>query len=188
MGHGGTVVEELTADHREVEELFARIEALPPGEEKRKLYADQVTIELVRHSIAEEEYLFPAVRAHVPGGGPLADKELADLEGAERLLKDLEGLGAADPAFDRTLTRLIHELRSHMSDEEGNLFPRLRDVMPDQELTELGDKVRQAKKTAPTRPHPHAPSEPPANKLLAPGAGLVDRARDALTERGREKD
>ncbi|MQA02628.1 MAG: hypothetical protein GEV07_07875 [Streptosporangiales bacterium] len=34
---------------------------------------------------------------------------------------------------------------------------------------------------APTRPHPSAPDSPPANKLLAPPTGLVDRVRDALT-------
>ncbi|MFC7818964.1 hemerythrin domain-containing protein, partial [Streptomyces sp. NPDC057367] len=54
------------------------------------------------------------------------------------------------------------------------------------ELMKLGDKVRQAKKTAPTRPHPSAPDTPPANKLLAPGAGMVDRVRDALTGRGKD--
>ncbi|MGW2713406.1 hemerythrin domain-containing protein, partial [Streptomyces sp. NPDC001356] len=31
MGHGGNVIQELTTDHREVEEIFGRIEALPPG-------------------------------------------------------------------------------------------------------------------------------------------------------------
>lgn len=76
MGHGGNVIDELTTDHREVEELFGKIEALPPGHKDRKLYADQATIELVRHSVAEEAYLYPAVREHVPGGGALADKEL----------------------------------------------------------------------------------------------------------------
>src|SRR3954467_8832763 len=40
-----------------------------------------------------------------------------------------------------------------------------------------------AKKTAPTRPHPSAPDKPPANKLLAPGGGLVDRVRHALSGR-----
>ncbi|RST04975.1 hemerythrin domain-containing protein, partial [Streptomyces sp. WAC05374] len=34
-------------------------------------------------------------------------------------------------------------------------------------------------------PHPAAPARPPANKLLAPGAGMVDRLRDMLTGRGR---
>lgn len=52
-------------------------------------------------------------------------------------------------------------------------------------LNELGDKVRTAKKTAPTRPHPSAPDTPPGNKLLGPGVGLMDRARDLLTGRGK---
>jgi hypothetical protein len=77
------------------------------------------------------------------------------------------------------------EIRSHVTDEEENLFPRLRAACPAEALDTLGDKVRQAKKLAPTRPHPSAPDKPPANKLLAPGAGLVDRLRDALTGRGK---
>jgi hypothetical protein len=30
-----------------------------------------------------------------------------------------------------------------------------------------------------------APDTPPANKLLAPGMGMVDRVRDLLTSRGK---
>jgi hypothetical protein len=52
-------------------------------------------------------------------------------------------------------------------------------------LGDLGEKIRRAKAMAPTRPHPAAPDTPPANKLLAPGAGLVDRARDFVTGRGK---
>lgn len=51
-------------------------------------------------------------------------------------------------------------------------------------LDELGEKTRRAKKTAPTRPHPSAPDTPPGNKLLGPGVGLVDRARDLISGRG----
>jgi hypothetical protein len=40
-----------------------------------------------------------------------------------------------------------------------------------------------AKTTAPTRPHPAAPDTPPWNTVLAPGAGLVDRIRDAVSRR-----
>ena len=53
-------------------------------------------------------------------------------------------------------------------------------------LNGLGDKVRRAKKLASTRPHPAAPTKPPANRILAPGLGLVDRMRDALSGRGKE--
>ncbi|GGM15355.1 hemerythrin [Streptomyces fumigatiscleroticus] len=186
MGHGGNVIDELVTDHREVEEIFGRIEALPSGHQDRKMYADRVTMELVRHSVAEEAYLYPAVREHVPGGDALADKEIDDHARAEQIMKDLEGCGAGDPDFDRLTGMLMSEIRSHVADEEGNLFPRLREACSPQALDQLGDKVRQAKKTAPTRPHPASPDKPPMNKMLAPGAGLVDRLRDAMTGRGKQ--
>ncbi|MEU1574005.1 hemerythrin domain-containing protein [Streptomyces collinus] len=185
MGHGGNVIDELVTDHREVEEMFGRIEALPSGHQDRKVYADQVTMELVRHSVAEEAYLYPAVREHVAGGDAIADQELQDHATAERIMKDLEGCDAGDADFDRLMGMLMSEIRSHIADEEGNLFPRLRQACPMDALNELGDKVRKAKKTAPTRPHPAAPDKPPANKLLAPGTGMVDRLRDALSGRGK---
>ncbi|MFD7135047.1 hemerythrin domain-containing protein [Streptomyces sp. NPDC059894] len=186
MGHGGNVVDELVTDHREVEELFGKIEALPSGHKDRKPRADQVTMELVRHSVAEEAYLYPAVREYVPGGDAIADKELEDHAKAEQIMKDLEGCEAGDPEFDRLIRMLMTEIRDHVADEEANLFPRLRAACSPDALDELGDKVRQAKKTAPTRPHPAAPDKPPANKMLAPGVGLVDRMRDALTGRGKK--
>ncbi|MGY6022046.1 hemerythrin domain-containing protein [Streptomyces spinosirectus] len=185
MGHGGNVIDELTTDHREVEELFGRIEALPPGHKDRKVYADQATIELVRHSVAEEEYLYPAVREHLADGDAIADRELEDHSKAEQIMKDLESCEAGDAEFDRLIGQLMTEIRSHLADEEGNLFPKLRAACTPDALDSLGDKIRQAKKLAPTRPHPSAPDKPPANKLLAPGAGIVDRMRDALTGRGK---
>ncbi|GGK91850.1 hemerythrin [Streptomyces flaveus] len=186
MAHEGNVITELTTDHREVEEIFGRIEALPPGDKNRKVYADQATMELVRHSVAEEEYLYPAVRQYLPNGDTVADKEIDDHSKAEQIMKDLESCEAGDAEFDRLIGMLMSEVRSHIADEEENLFPMLRTTASAGALDELGDKVRQAKKLAPTRPHPSAPDKPPANKLLAPGAGLVDRVRDTLTGRGKK--
>ena len=185
MGHGGDVINELVTDHREVEELFGKIDGLPSGDKNRKIYADQVTMELVRHSVAEEEYLYPAVREYLPDGDAIADKEIADHSRAEQIMKDLESCEAGDPEFDRLIGLLMSEIRSHVADEERSLFPMLRQAATAEALDDLGDKVRQAKKLAPTRPHPSAPDTPPANKMLAPGAGLVDRLRDTLTGRGK---
>ena len=52
-------------------------------------------------------------------------------------------------------------------------------------MQELGHKVEQAERVAPTRPHPSSPSEGAPLAALAPGVGLVDRLRDALSGRGR---
>ncbi|WP_327299023.1 MULTISPECIES: hemerythrin domain-containing protein [unclassified Streptomyces] len=185
MGHGGNVIAELTTDHREVDELFEKIEAQPVGDPQRRKLADELTVELVRHSVAEEMHLYPAVREHVQGGAEIADKELSDHAEVEQHLKDLEGLSADDPQFNDLVAKLKLEVSEHVRDEEGRLFPLLAAACTPEALDQLGDKVRTAKKTAPTRPHPSSPDTPPGNKLLGPGAGLVDRARDLLTGRGK---
>ncbi|MEU9014504.1 hemerythrin domain-containing protein [Streptomyces sp. NPDC048479] len=184
MAHAPDVIAELTADHREVSELFAQIEEITPGSAKRKQLLDQLTIELVRHSVAEEMHLYPAVREYLENGDALADKELADHGRLEQLLKGLEARDADDLDFNRLLVNLRVEVFAHVKDEENNLFVQLRQACHPFVLESLGEKVRNAKKTAPTRPHPGAPTSPPAIKLLAPGIGLVDRARDFVTGRG----
>ncbi|MCK2215734.1 hemerythrin domain-containing protein [Actinomadura sp. ATCC 31491] len=180
------VISVLVTDHREVEQMFTELEGMRGAiGERPKLLAENVVIELVRHSVAEEEHLYPAVRQHVTGGDKIADHEIAEHAEAERTMKDLERLEPGDEEFWPTLDRLMTEIRHHVREEEDDLFPRLREACSQEELEELGAKVERAKKTAPTRPHPSAPDTPPGNKLLAPGTGLVDRLRDALTGRGR---
>ncbi|MFB7616855.1 hemerythrin domain-containing protein [Kitasatospora sp. NPDC056181] len=182
MGHGGNVIEELMTDHREVEEMFARIQAMTGQGQQLRGVVDEVTIELVRHSVAEEQYLYPAVRQHVQGGDRLADKEIADHGRVEDILKQLERTRTDDPQMSPLLQQLMDEVAAHVQDEENNLFPMLRRACTAEQLDDLGDKIRRAKTMAPTRPHPAAPT---ASKLLAPGVGLVDRARDFVTGRGK---
>jgi len=185
MGHGGDVIDELTVDHREVDDFFEQIEMAASGSPERKGLLDQLTIELVRHSVAEEQYLYPAVRKHLDDGDAIADKEITDHGRVEQLLKDLEGCAADDPQFDHLVVKLRTEVKYHITDEEDNLFLQLRTACSPSVLEALGDDVRRAKKLAPTRPHPSTPSTPPGNKLLGPGLGLVDRARDFVTGRGK---
>ncbi|WP_042381189.1 hemerythrin domain-containing protein [Streptacidiphilus melanogenes] len=184
MGHGGNVIAELSTDHREVESMFEQIQSLPAGDPRRGEIVDRLTVELVRHSVAEELHLYPAVRTYLPDGDALADAELDGHAHVEKLLKRLEGLDVTDPRFDETVPVLIAEVKAHVADEEAHLFPALADACGPDRLDELGERIRKAKDRAPTRPHPAAPDTPPGNKLVAPGLGLVDRARDFVTGRG----
>jgi hemerythrin-like domain-containing protein len=182
-----TVITVLTHDHGEVEQMFAEIESLPTTEHERLgALAERVVTELVQHSVAEEQYLYPAVREHLPRGDEMADHEIAEHAEAEQTMKRLEKLEPSDPEFVTTLSALIGQIRHHVQDEEGRLFPALAVACDRSYLEKLGEQVQRAKTVAPTRPHPSAPDRPPLNKVLGLGAGLVDRVRDALTGRGRE--
>jgi hemerythrin superfamily protein len=178
------VIAELIVDHREVDEMLTRLQGDQVSAEERQDTMEQVIIELIRHAIAEESYLYPAIEDRVPNGKQIADKERADHQEVEELLKQLEGEDPHDPSSRPTLAKLVTDLHQHIADEENNLFPALRQVYSEQELRDLGDKVRTAKRAAPTRPHPSAPRGEMARKTLGPMVGLVDRTRDLLTGRG----
>ncbi len=176
------VIAELMIDHREVEEAFAKLEGQQSPEERQDTI-EHVIAELVRHAIAEESWLYPAIEDKLPNGKAIADKERADHQEVEELLKELEGEDPHAPESRPTLAKLIATLREHIQDEEANLFPALRANCTPEELHELGDKVRTTKKAAPTRPHPSAPRGELARKTLGPVVGLVDRTRDLLSGR-----
>ena len=179
--HKHDLVDDIISDHREVEAVFSQIEA--GGDDGKRDLVEHVITELVRHSVAEEQYLYPTVRRVLPNGDQLADHELKEHAEAEEVMKAIEKTDAQDPKFDELVGKLIEDIRHHVQEEESDLLPQLRTACDAAELDELGEKFENSKKMAPTRPHPSAPDRPPANKILDPGVGLIDRMRDAITGR-----
>ncbi|MFE7094402.1 hemerythrin domain-containing protein [Streptomyces erythrochromogenes] len=174
MAHAVDVITELTADHREMDETFDILEQAVPAAE-RQTAAERLTIELVRHTVAEQEHLHPILREVLPDGDLIADREIADHARMEKILKDLEGLDADRPRFDLLVVALRAEVTAHVWDEEENLFPRLRETCAQEVLERMGEGVRRAKLRAP-RP----PGTPPA---AAPRTGLVEHARALVMDR-----
>ncbi|MEU7849438.1 hemerythrin domain-containing protein [Micromonospora parva] len=176
-------VDILVSDHRAIEAVLVELATRQGTPEDRRHLVDVVIAELVRHSVAEEAYVYPIARKALPDGNEIADREIAEHADAERTMKELESTDASDPRFDELLTQLTDIVRGHVTEEEKELFPRLRAATAREELVEAAAKVRAIKEIGPTRPHPGSPDHPPANKLIAPGIGLVDRLRDALSGR-----
>ncbi len=181
------VIEILEHDHREVEQMFAELESLrgastEEDRKRRKELTEDVTIELVRHSVAEEVLVYPKVEDKVSAEEvEHAREEHAE---AEETLQRLEKLDADDPSFDDELATLMEEIRHHIEDEEGEMFAHMRQSIDAEELRRLGARVEAFKKVAPTRPHPNVPNEPLPRTAAGPAASLFDRMRDAATGRG----
>lgn len=178
------LVDAIIADHRVVAELFDELEASGDARNRGRL-AEQVIAELMRHAVAEEQYLYPTAREVLPDGDELADHEIAAHADAEQVMKELSRTDPASPAFDALVSSLIGDVRQHIAHEERDLLPRLRATCDAADLRELGLKFEQGKKIAPTRPHPFAPHQPTASKILGPGMALIDKVRDAVTRRGK---
>jgi hemerythrin superfamily protein len=179
---GGNIVDDIVTDHREFESIFAQIESSGDPRTQPDL-VDHVIAGIVRHAVAEEQYIYPAARDVLPDGDEVVGHELEEHSKAEKIMKAIEKAGVGDAEYDELVRALIKDIRHHVEEEENDLLPKLRDACPSEQLQELSEKFQRAKAIAPTRPHPMAPDQPPANKILAPGAGLVDRLRDALSGR-----
>jgi hemerythrin superfamily protein len=175
------VVDILTTDHHEVLTLIGQIPGAAP--DQRRDMADMIIAELMRHAIAEEMHVYPAMREHLPDGERRVEHDIEEHQELVEVMKELEGLGAGEPRFLETLGRLEQVMRDHVQDEEGEQFPLLRAHLTREQLVELGAKVVAAMAAAPTRPHPLAPHSELFHKTLGPGVGLVDRLRDTLTGR-----
>ena len=174
------IITELTKDHDEVRAMFAKLRNGAGGEERDELIRE-MTVELVKHSVAEEVHLYPLIREVLPDGNKLADHEIEEHSEVEQALKDLEKIDHSDPNSSKLVDKVIDDVTHHAAEEENDVFPQLREKCSSEQLHELGDKIRATKKVAPTHPHPSAPDTPPGNKLMGPLAGLVDRVRDAMS-------
>ena len=168
----------LKSDHKEVEKLFKQFEKLgDTAYTQKRQIVDQVIEALSMHAAIEEQFFYPAVRKEA--------EEIQDvvLEGLEEhhivkwTLKELESMSPEEERFTPKMKVLMESVRHHVEEEEGEMFPKVREAMGRKALTELGDTLAQAKIAAPTRPHPKAPDTPPGNLVAGPTAAIADKAK-----------
>lgn len=187
---GEDMLDLLDEEHHRLVQLCDRLTApAAPGTPWQRDTAapqdieDVLVAELSRHLSAEEQYLYPTVRAVLPDGAPIAEHETA--ADAELLvaLRRLHTTAAQDAAHRAALATVAEHVRGHAHRTGEEVFPRLRERCTDTELIRLGNRVRIARGSAPTRPHPGTPATPPLNKLVDPAVGVVDKIRDALSRR-----
>lgn len=167
----------LKTDHGNVDALFKQLEALRGKDEptdKRRL-VDHVIEQLSVHASIEEQLLYPALRERLGDGDFPVLEALEEHHGAKLLLAELEKLPATADRFDAKVAVLIEQVRHHVEEEEGELFDLLREHFKGTELDAIGEQMAAAKATAPTRPHPMAPDQPPLQTLLAMPVAVLDK-------------
>ena len=76
------VVDVLTADHRDIEDLVEQVRACS-GEERRDK-TDTLIAELVRHSVAEEMHVYPAMKQHLADGDAAVAHDVEEHKGSRR--------------------------------------------------------------------------------------------------------
>jgi hemerythrin superfamily protein len=138
----------------------------------------QASYELIRHEVAEEQVVYPSLHQCGAGAAEVGRRGLAEQADVEHLLDDVEKVGPAGHGFEQALDALQGLVQRHAAFEEDEILPLIADRLSDEQRFELGDQYAQAKKVAPTHPHPHLSGN---DKLPMSAAAIADRVRDAMS-------
>ena len=168
----------LKDDHRTVERLFKRFESLGDNAHKSKQQVvAKIIEELSMHSSVEEQILYPAARESLADDSAVLE-DLEEHHIVKWTLSELMKMSPTDERYDAKVKVLTELVRHHIQEEEEELFPTLRETWTRKRAQEVGDALAEAKKFAPTKPHPRAPDEPPANVIAGATAAATDRVVD----------
>lgn len=169
------IMESIRRDHAEARTLLDRYDKVGGRED----WFCHVRESLVRHEVAEELAVYPAIRH---SGDPLkevVDARLGEQRQAEKLLAAMEKMDVGCHEFDEAFTELKAAVLDHAASEESTILPAIEAQKSVEQRRMMGERYERAKAAAPTHPHPHAPNTPPGNLVLGPVAALADRIRDA---------
>ena len=174
----------LAADHARVSALSDQLtgpSAVPADQpRRRKAVANELVMELSRHEVIEEILLWPVVRERLDDGQKMCETALEQEHDGKRALQELLHVEAGNYKFDNLANTVASILRQHIGYEENIVWPKLRLALSEEEAGRLGAEMELAKRTAPTRPHPHVPPDPRLLKTIGPAAAVLDKARNTL--------
>jgi hemerythrin superfamily protein len=118
----GDVIDVLTSEHRDVTALIGEIWSVKDPMIRRDL-TDTAISELVRHAVAEEMYVYPAMRKYLTNGEEAVKHDVEEHKELERTMKRLESADVSSAEFDSALRELEALLADHVHDEESEQFP-----------------------------------------------------------------
>jgi hypothetical protein len=129
----------LKADHRKVEDLFAKFESATAGDRKKAL-AEQICIELTIHAKIEEDIFYPACEGGVEED--LLKEAYVEHDGAKVLIAEIEAGGPGDEFYDAKVKVLSEEIEHHIEAEENRvegMFAQARQAGLD--MDDLGERM-----------------------------------------------
>jgi hemerythrin superfamily protein len=138
-------------DHELVEELFSEYEELEEDDaDERRRIADEIIARLTTHAEMEETLCYPKFRDALADteDNALIEEAYAEHTSVKDLLNNLETLDAATPEFEGKMNVLSEQVRHHVKEEEGELLPKIEEVMSADALTALGEEMLAFKESA----------------------------------------
>ncbi len=133
----------LTSDHDKVKKLFREFEKCDASHQGLKHdLAQQICMDLTIHATIEEEIFYPAVRAET-GQQQQVDEALEEHGTIKELVEHIRGMATGDSELDGAVQKLRECVEHHVTEEEQEMFPKVR--QSDADLLQLCEQLKDRK-------------------------------------------
>lgn len=140
------VFKTLCEQHGEASALLGRASMTSDGPKRAELW-QKIRAELLSHERGEIEAVYPVLRNY-PETRALAEEHDREASELERLIRKLDGMDPSSPAWTATFDDLKKTVQQHVSEEEGEIFPKAQDVLGHDTAVQMESSFLAAKKRA----------------------------------------
>jgi hemerythrin superfamily protein len=163
----------LKRDHKLVDELFS--EFAQAAQQQLDPMARRICKLLRIHAQIEEEIFYPAARRALPDAKLIeeAEREHAHVKAS---ITRIESMTSDNATFKSVITELAEEVRHHVAEEEGDLFPQLEGKL---DLVSIGIALAERRDTLMDVLGLHSDDE----EGVAQQRALLEEARQARESR-----
>lgn len=127
----------LKEDHKRVKGLFKKLKAHDVS------VVPDICAELTVHAEIEEKIFYPAIRECVEALD--VNEAYEEHHVAKVLIAELESMSPDDEAYEAKAVVLMEMVEHHVEEEEGELFPDVREAFGRNRLQELGAELEAMK-------------------------------------------
>ncbi len=130
----------LLMDHTKADILFGEILG-SNDPEKIQEYFGQIYKDIKVHGTAEEEIVYPAVRPYYDHTQEIYDQT----DEVMQMLEEIKPLNPASSQFKAKVEQLRTAVRTHINQEEKDVFPKLRDNFSDEQQKQMATEFKTIK-------------------------------------------
>ena len=135
----------LQQDHDKVKALFADYRNAEGGPAKHP-FLDLIKAEVLLHARVEEQAVYPVLRRY-PELQPLIEESQQEHQKVEHMLQIMSDETPAGGYFDSKMIELEKTIEHHVQEEEGQVFPKARQALNEEEQRTMADEIAALKQS-----------------------------------------
>lgn len=135
-----SIRELLLMDHTKADILFGEILG-SDDPQKIQEYFGQLYKDLKVHGTAEEQVLYPAIRPYYEH----TEEIVVQTDEVMQMLDEIKPISPSSSEFKAKIEQLRTALRTHINQEENDIFPKLRDNFTHEQQKQMATEFKTAK-------------------------------------------